>query len=244
MLAELRRTLARTPATGPAAKNAPLHQTELCYGDSAPCGLYRWLDAGSDRFKSIGWLVKNHPYKRAKAEPARFQKLLAMLAEPWAPVHVAIRLECPFCPIVNPDHGKEKQPWWAMQRGHVDGVELIFLRTPEALCNLESFRLSRSGAPVGFNTSSLFVPGNGCVFVAHPMLAHFVDAHSYAPPAEFWNAIEKCPPVNSLAYLEALLANGPQNSLWAAALWAASVLRVPDRELDCFLQGASGSVRS
>jgi len=226
----------RAPAGAPAPAHAAkkgepepkAESSEFVYDDLAPFLLYDWLDQGSKKFKAVGWLVKNRPYKRGRPDPRLFQKLYTLLAEPWAPVCIPRRLECPFCPMAHPDHEKKKQPWWAMQRAEVDGVKLVQLRTPETMSHAETHRLAKSGAPLLFETTSLFVPGNGCIYVAHPIMAHFIDAHGYTPPPEFWEAIDRCPPMNSMAYLEGLIANGPQNKLWAAAVWAASVLRVPE----------------
>jgi len=99
-------------------------------------------------------------------------------------------------------------------------VEVVQARTPEAMAHVETRRLSKSGIHKFFQSASLFVPGDSVVFVAHPMIAHFVDAHGYNPPAEFWQAIGKCPDMGSVLYRQALIENGPQNSTWLAATWA------------------------
>jgi hypothetical protein len=36
--------------------------------------------------------------------------------------------------------------------------------------------------------------------------------------------------MDSLEYLKALMFNGPRNKLWPAAVWAGSVLRIPDED--------------
>jgi len=218
--------------SGSAQAAEPAPRNEFAYADLSPCLYYSWLDDDPSRFKSVGWLSKNRPYTHGKADSALFQKLLALLAEPWTPVCFPHRIDCPFCPIINPDHGKKKQPWWAMRRVDVDGIQLVDLRTPEAMAHLEMHRITRGGAQAVFESSTLFVPSGGFLFVAHPMLAHFIDAHGYAPPAEFWEAVRVCPPMNSQPYLESLLFNGPRNKNWPAAVWAGSVLRVPDESPD------------
>jgi len=210
----------------------PAPRAEYDYDDLSPCLAFQWLDASGRKFKSVGWITKNRPYARGTLEPENFQKLLALLADPWTPACVPRRLECPFCPIVNPDHGKKKQPWWAVQRGTVDGLELILLRTPETMAHVEAHRLTKSRVSLGSETTSLFVPACGRIYVAHPLTAHFIDAHGYAPPAEFWYAVRNCPPMSSLAYLEALVSHGPRDKTWAAAVWAASVLKSPDPLVD------------
>jgi len=146
--------------------------------------------------------------------------MTTLLASPWSPACIPHRMECPFCPIINPDHGKKKQPWWVTRRAEADGLELVQARTPEAMAHVETHRLSKSGIHNFFQSASLFVPGEGFVFVAHPMIAHFVDAHGYNPPADFWEAIRKCPDMGSVLYRQALIDNGPQNSTWLSAIWA------------------------
>ncbi|HMD32298.1 MAG TPA: hypothetical protein VKG84_10345, partial [Candidatus Acidoferrales bacterium] len=173
--------------------------------DSSPCVFFQWLDDKEPKLKAVGWLAKNNPYKRAKVDPVSFHILLSLLAQPWTPACLPHRMECPFCPIINPDHGKKKQPWWVMRKGEADGLELVQSRTPESLAHVETQRLSRSGAHKIFQSASLFVPGKGFVFVAHPMIAHFVDAHGYDPPAEFWKAVKNCPGVQSVLYRQAMI---------------------------------------
>lgn len=59
-------------------------------------------------------------------------------------------------------------------------------------------------------TRNIFVPATGFVFVAPALVVHYVDAHEYAPPIEFQRAVLACPPMRSVDYLKAILANGPQ----------------------------------
>ncbi|HKO04758.1 MAG TPA: hypothetical protein VJW51_08410 [Candidatus Acidoferrales bacterium] len=219
---------AKMKATGARTKESPAKSDGgYVYADLSPYLYFQWLDDDVQRFRAVGWLIKNSPYQRGKADSASFQKLHALLSDPWSVVCLPRRLECPFCPIINPDHGKKKQPWWAIQRGVADGLDLIHLHTPETRAHMETYCLLKSGANVSHESSSLLVPGEGCIYVAHAMIAHFVDAHGYAPPAEFWEAVRKCPAMNSNAYLEALIANGPRNKNWVAAVWAGSMLKHP-----------------
>ena len=46
------------------------------------------------------------------------------------------------------------------------------------------------------------------------MIAHYIDAHAYAPPAVFWEAVMKCPEMWSDAYAQALILDGPTNEKW------------------------------
>ena len=40
---------------------------------------------------------------------------------------------------------------------------------------------------------SVAVPGDGILFVAPEMVAHYVDEHGYLPPADFVEAVLACP---------------------------------------------------
>lgn len=56
---------------------------------------------------------------------------------------------------------------------------------------------------------NLFVPGDGVVFASPVLIVHYVEAHGYAPPSAFVAAVERCPAMNSAAYVEAVRQNGP-----------------------------------
>ena len=58
------------------------------------------------------------------------------------------------------------------------------------------------------SAANLFVPSQGNVFVAPELITHYVDAHHYKPPEAFIAAVMACPPMHSMAYKRALLANG------------------------------------
>ncbi len=46
------------------------------------------------------------------------------------------------------------------------------------------------------------------LYVAPSLILHYIDAHGYAPPDQFQRAVMECPPMKSMPYLRALLANG------------------------------------
>ncbi len=56
--------------------------------------------------------------------------------------------------------------------------------------------------------ANLFVPYDGKLYVAPVLIAHYIDAHGYRPPAVFSDAIMACPPMRSREYRDAFLANG------------------------------------
>ena len=52
---------------------------------------------------------------------------------------------------------------------------------------------------------NLFIPGDGIVFVCPELVTHYMNAHGYAPSAEFCLAALACPPMRSMEYLRSLL---------------------------------------
>jgi hypothetical protein len=48
----------------------------------------------------------------------------------------------------------------------------------------------------------LFVPFHGCLFVSPENVGHYIVAHGYAPPPQFIEAVECCPPIGSESYYE------------------------------------------
>jgi len=73
--------------------------------------------------------------------------------------------------------------------------------------------LRHDSLTISMGASNLYVPGRGVVFVAPSLIAHYVDAHEYAPPTAFQEAVKECPPMRSVAYLRALLGNSPPSLL-------------------------------
>ena len=58
------------------------------------------------------------------------------------------------------------------------------------------------GVDVALGASNVFVPCGDRVFVAPTMIVHYIDAHEYAPPSEFQEAVMRCPEMRSFAYLK------------------------------------------
>jgi hypothetical protein len=54
----------------------------------------------------------------------------------------------------------------------------------------------------------LYVPGESVIYVTPASISHAIDAHGYLPPEEFCRAVMACPPMRSVPYFKALLANG------------------------------------
>ena len=57
-------------------------------------------------------------------------------------------------------------------------------------------------------TDNMFVPYDGFIYVAPVAIAHYIASHWYRPPDIFLRAVMACPPMNSMEYKKAILANG------------------------------------
>ncbi|NRD44297.1 hypothetical protein [Corallococcus exiguus] len=68
--------------------------------------------------------------------------------------------------------------------------------------------VARKGVHVPIGASNVFVPGAERLYVAPTMVVHYIDAHEYLPPAEFQDAVLRCPEMRSMAYLKAIRALG------------------------------------
>jgi len=52
---------------------------------------------------------------------------------------------------------------------------------------------------------NLFIPGPGVIYLATGRADHYIDFHSYVPPAAFVDALMACPDPDSAEYKAALL---------------------------------------
>jgi hypothetical protein len=88
-----------------------------------------------------------------------------------------------------------------------------------AFCRLSggpaSFRLENvvSSSDVRLGVSNLWLPADGCLYIAPSLILHYMDAHEYSPPDEFQSAVMACPPMRSMEYLKALRKSGPKDFL-------------------------------
>lgn len=81
-------------------------------------------------------------------------------------------------------------PWQPFAAGGVHACEL---------CQFEAE--ARNGA-------NLFIPHEDTIFVAPCLIVHYVNAHRYAPPRVFQEAVMNCPDQQSMDYKKQLLASG------------------------------------
>ena len=69
-------------------------------------------------------------------------------------------------------------------------------------CNLCRFNAEASAA------TNLFVPGDGALYVCPELILHYINAHGYAPPEAFCNALLQCPDTRTIDYKRRLIASG------------------------------------
>jgi len=76
-------------------------------------------------------------------------------------------------------------------------------------CTLDSHGITYHDKTVVVGALNLFVPGDGFLYAAPSMIAHYILVHNYAPPQEFRDAVLRCPPMSSPEYFEAIRQHGP-----------------------------------
>lgn len=57
-------------------------------------------------------------------------------------------------------------------------------------------------------SNNLFIPSGSFTYVCPELILHYMNAHGYGPPLEFWDAVLACPPMRSVKYLKAIVASG------------------------------------
>src|SRR5215475_4192839 len=143
---------------------------------------------GVKKFKAVGWLASGQPFKERQTD----------LSE----AHFRKLLQL------------LKRPWEPLSCAGYHTCE--FCVEPEE--DFTRFTAKRYGLMIHYGITNLFVPGKDCIYVAPSMIAHYVEAHAYEPPGEFWEAVLSCPEMRSEPYKKALILNGPTDQLWISAL--------------------------
>lgn len=196
-----------------------MEDRETYFEDLSPCRYFgeQFIGATPEKMKAVGWLAKGRPYPRRQTVPeTAFRKLLTLLEDPWEPCHFMGYHNCHFCPPPAPpvSQGQNKESKAQVVRKLVRGTEFVVVRSAETDAFERQHRIERDSLVIHFGANNLFVPGEGVVYVAPSMIAHYIDAHAYEPPAVFWEAVMKCPEMWSDAYGQALILNGPTNEKW------------------------------
>jgi hypothetical protein len=107
-----------------------------------------------------------------------------------------------------------------LERGRQYATGIVAIEVYEALVNLvrDPWQPVASAGSHGCDlchfvsearcSSTVFIPANGHLFVSPTLITHYVNAHGYAPPKDFCNAVLACPPMRSMEYLQSVLASG------------------------------------
>jgi hypothetical protein len=93
------------------------------------------------------------------------------------------------------------EPW---APGYIMGYEEC------PFCALSSNKLTYKTMSIDVGALNLYVPGEGFLYVAPSLIAHYVLSHNYAPPQLFREAVLRCPPMRSQEYFKAIADNAPQ----------------------------------
>jgi len=90
-------------------------------------------------------------------------------------------------------------------------------------CSLCASGSRTSPSEPGWSQENLFVPGVDAVYLCPSGILHYIEDHSYLPPTEFLEAVQRCPDVDSVEYRQVLKqANAdvppPLNETWSECL--------------------------
>ena len=104
-----------------------------------------------------------------------------MIAEPWQPMTCMGFHTCTFCRLAV---------------------------VPASLSIMTS--TMKTSLRLGMGVSNIFVPGVDAVYVAPSLVMHYIDAHEYALPDVFIEAVRACPPMGTAKYFAALRKSCPE----------------------------------
>ena len=153
------------------------------FADLSPCT--EFPIAPSAKLLAVGWLDKEQPYAKGFVPQTVVARLVELLVNPWQPVGSMGGHDCPLC---------------------------RFTSGPRQF-NLATDTLDTGYTIVQMGINNLFVPAQDCIFVAPSLILHYMDAHEYAPPQSFQQAVIACPDMRSMAYLKAIRQHLPQELL-------------------------------
>jgi len=71
------------------------------YADLAPCDYFRPEDP--EKLRAVGWLTRGHEYSVGPVALGVFERLIALIVDPWSPVRFRGRHKCELC--TGPTHG-------------------------------------------------------------------------------------------------------------------------------------------
>ncbi len=158
--------------------------------------------------RAVGWLGWSYPYQQGEVRPEFFERLCLMLLDPWAPVMFRGRHQCELCSWEVPPASEDTVALEEELKRTLQPGEERSARYREIYARMGGIRSRPEPIRVGDRVLSmgqlnLFIPGEGCVYVAPSLIAHYIRSHRYAPPAEFVEAVLECPEMHSEEYLQA-----------------------------------------
>jgi hypothetical protein len=155
------------------------------YPDLGRLDYFDFGGVDSTKLRAVGWLARKQAFSQGDISPAFLRQLRKLLVAPWQPFILMGFHQCELCPV-------SRLP-----------------RFEEIL--LGSYKERGDAVPEG--KANLFVPGEGCVYVAPELIVHYIDAHRYKPPDEFIRAVMECPPTRTAKYQGRLLLANDGRSL-------------------------------
>jgi hypothetical protein len=155
------------------------------YADLEP---YPFHGERTSKLLAVGWLESKYPFPRSRQTRAVIDQFAECV---WTqgshfPFGYLGFHHCSFC-------GDQSEEYWKRER---DGRWAY-------VGNGETTNIY-SGIRTTVGATNLFVPGKTTVYIAPSLMLHYMDAHDYAPPKEFIDALMQCPPIGSEAYYRAL----------------------------------------
>jgi len=170
------------------------------YADLGPIDYFRELSFPA--LRAVGWLGEGHSYVKGEVSPAFIERLCVLLLDPWDPVLFMGPHACDLCPWEVPPVPESKR---LLQRSGSPPTPSEMERSRKAIFGVrkppQPITVGREKVPMG--RTNLWVPGDGCVYVAPSLIAHYVREHRYKPPEAFVNAVLRCPPMHSEEYVKA-----------------------------------------
>ena len=160
------------------------------YADLGPLDYFEGSTATS--WRAVGWLGEDHPYAQGEVSARFFERLCSLLLDPWQPAMFLGGHACELCP-------------WEVSPGPDPGGTFSSLERRRRVLGVrrKSEPISIDGQLVEMGTANLWIPGDGCVYVAPSLIAHYIRAHRYAPPQTFVEAVLRCPDIHTEEYRKA-----------------------------------------
>ena len=140
-----------------------------------------------DQVRRIGFLRRGMAFDTGDIEEAFFERLCELTQNPMQPWAMGGVHFCDLCRFVG------------------NGVGTYYPKDSQGRIKTPGYRVSAASSSV-----NLWIPGDGFLFCCPTSITHYIDAHDFRPPADFCEAVLRCPPMRSVDYLNAILANGGQ----------------------------------